>query len=107
MADEQTPVNPTPQAQEDKPSTNAILSLALGIGGFFICQPVGVVALFLAMKERKAIEQGTSPKAGETFALIGLILGIINTVITVFWLLFAIFWVIAIIIGAASGGFSS
>lgn len=103
----QAPPPPAPP-QEEKASTNALVSMIIGIAAFFTSLwPLGIIALIMAVKERRAIREGRSPKAGDTFALIGLILGIIETVGTVIILIGAIVMaiLIPIIIGTAGRGY--
>ena len=99
MAEEnQASQTPPPQPpQEEKASTNALVAMIIGIVAFFTSLwPAGIIALIMAVKERRAIREGRSPKAGETFALIALILGIIETVGTVLAIIGGIILAIAI-----------
>jgi len=76
---------PQPPSYEYPPpqqsaSTNAIVSLVLGILSFFCCPLFAPVAWFLASQELKAVQAGSSPPASEGIAKAGLIVGIIGTV---------------------------
>jgi hypothetical protein len=61
-------------------STQAIVSLILGILSFFCCPLLAPIAWFLANQELKAVQAGTSPVASEGIAKAGMIVGIIGTV---------------------------
>lgn len=79
---------PYTQPQESA-SGRAITVLVLGILGILMpcCIPIPAVAWFLGSQELKAIQAGTSPRAGEGFAKVGWILGIIGTVLALLTLL--------------------
>jgi hypothetical protein len=87
------PAPPPPPA-----STEATAALILGIVGvlgglgsccccfslvFALCAPV---AAFLGYRERIAIREGRSSQAGETMATVGMALGIVGSVLMVFYL---------------------
>lgn len=67
--------------QAPSPSTNAIVSLVLGILGVICCALVAPVAWYLGSQELKAIQAGSSPAAGDGFAKAGMILGIVGVII--------------------------
>ncbi|MCC2669156.1 MAG: hypothetical protein K0Q72_1627 [Armatimonadetes bacterium] len=69
---------------QEKPSTNAIIALVLGIlsvmGGNIL---TGIPAWILGKKELSTIDAGQAPAAGRTMASIGMWLGIVATVLTI------------------------
>jgi uncharacterized membrane protein YjgN (DUF898 family) len=72
-------------------STQAIVSLVLGILGVVCCGLLAPIAWFLGTQEIKAIREGRSPAAGEGLAKAGMILGIIGSIILVLsicWIFF-------------------
>jgi hypothetical protein len=78
------------QEAEKSPSSRAIASIVLGIlgllsgCGLIVFSPL---AWYLGRKELKAIQAGLSPKSGEGYARVGVVLGIIGTIICVLLLL--------------------
>lgn len=76
--------NPQPQQQA---SRQAITVLVLGVLGLVCCQLLAPIAWYMGAQEQKAIREGRSPIAGEVVAKIGWILGIIGTILMLFWLL--------------------
>ncbi|HVF59431.1 MAG TPA: DUF4190 domain-containing protein [Thermoanaerobaculia bacterium] len=78
-------------AAPDKPSSQAVTALVLGILSFVCCQILGPVAWYLGNQEQRSIREGRSPAAGQGFATAGVILGIIGTVL----LVFTLFWIFA------------
>jgi hypothetical protein len=87
-------------AAPDKPSSQAVTALVLGLLGFVCCQILGPVAWYLGVQEQRSIREGRSPVAGQGFATAGVILGIISTV----FLVFGLFWVFAMGGMAVVGG---
>lgn len=92
--------------QQDKASTNAILALVLGIVSFLGCGLITAIpAWIIGKKEVAEINEGRSPAAGRTMAQIGMILGIVATVLSVIGF---IVWLVALgglaMLGAAGGG---
>ena len=77
------PPPPPPSAPAEKASSRALMSLIFGIVGFLCCSIFGPFAWMMGSKEKKAIAEGSSPKAGETMAQVGFILGIIDTAILI------------------------
>src|SRR5688500_1675989 len=73
-------------------SSQAITALVLSLLGFVTCchllSPIG---WYLGRQEQRAIREGRSPKAGESLAQIATILGIVGTLILVFFLLWILF----------------
>ncbi|HEX5719748.1 MAG TPA: DUF4190 domain-containing protein [Thermoanaerobaculia bacterium] len=71
-------------------SSQAITALVVSILGFVTCclllSPIG---WYLGRQEQKAIREGRSPKAGESLAQIAVVLGIVGTLVMIFFL----FWV--------------
>ena len=78
-------------AAPDKPSSQAVTALVLGILSVVCCQILGPVAWYLGNQEQRSIREGRSSAAGQGFATAGVILGIIGTV----FLVFGLFWVFA------------
>ena len=75
--------NPSPPQNAEGPSSKAIVSLILGI--LSICLLgflAGIPAFFIGRSEEKAIKKGTSPIAGQTFAKLGWILGLVGTILS-------------------------
>jgi hypothetical protein len=71
-------------------SSQALTSLILGILGFVTCcLLLSPIAWYLGRQELRAIREGRSAAAGEVFANIGRILGIVGTVL----MGFAAFWI--------------
>lgn len=74
----------------DSPSSQAITALVVSLLGVVTCclllSPIG---WYLGRQEQKAIQEGRSPRAGESLAQIAVIVGIIGTLLLVFFL----FWV--------------
>ena len=72
-------------------SSQAITALVVSLLAFATCchllSPIG---WYLGWQEQKAIREGRSPKAGESLAQIAVILGVVGTLILVFFL----FWVV-------------
>jgi hypothetical protein len=75
-------------------SGRAITALILGVASFCCCNLLGPVAWFLGMAERKAIREGQSPAAGDGFALGGMILGIIGTILLVLGMIAVVIWLV-------------
>ena len=78
-------------AAPDKPSSQAVTALVLGILGFVCCQILAPIAWYLGNQEQRSIREGRSPAAGQGFATAGMILGIIGTVL----LVFSLVWIFA------------
>ena len=79
-------------AAPDKPSSQAVTALVLGILSFVCCQILGPVAWYLGNQEQRSIREGRSSAAGQGFATAGMILGIIGTVL----LVFSLIWIFAL-----------
>jgi len=63
-------------------STNAIVSLVLGILGVVCCSLMAPIAWYpIGNQEVKAIQAGSSPAAGDGLARAGMILGIVGVVV--------------------------
>jgi hypothetical protein len=73
-----------PPSSGGSASNVAIGALVCGIASWtiapFVC---AIIAIVLGRGEIKKIDQGLSPSAGRTFAVIGMWLGIINVALTV------------------------
>jgi membrane-anchored glycerophosphoryl diester phosphodiesterase (GDPDase) len=79
---------------QDKPSTNAIVALVLGIVSWLgLSLLAAIPAWIIGRNELQAIDSGSSNASSRTMASIGMWLGIINVVASVLlllvWLLFA------------------
>lgn len=88
-----TPTTPPPSGTPaQSASGKAITALVLGILSILCCGLLGPIAWILGSSEGKAIAAGQSAAAGETIAKVGMILGIIGTVLLVLslaWMFFA------------------
>jgi hypothetical protein len=78
----------TPESASSQALTALILSL---LGFVTCCHLLSPIAWYLGRQEQKAIREGRSPKAGESLAQIAVILGIVGTLILVFFLFWLIF----------------
>lgn len=73
---------------QEKPGTNSIIALVLGIASFLGLGPLtGIPAWILGKNELAAINRGASSASGRTMASIGMWLGIVATVLTMLALL--------------------
>jgi hypothetical protein len=86
-----SPPPPPPMLPQQSASTNATVSLILGILGVICCGLMAPIAWYIATQELKAIQAGMSPAAGEGFAKAGMILGIVGTIILCLSLLWIFF----------------
>ena len=86
--------------QEDSQSTTI---LVLGILGLVLCQILGPFAWVMGNKELAAIDAGKRPPENRGTAQAGKILGIISTVMLGIGIVFAIFFIVLLIVGSASG----
>jgi hypothetical protein len=77
-------------------SSRATTVLVLGIIGLVCCPPVGPVAWYMAVQERRAIRAGLASPAGDGYAVAGMVLGIISTVNLVVALLVGLFYMLLI-----------
>ncbi len=84
------PPPPPPQMPMGQPgmqggaSSNAIVSLVLGILSYIACGIfVAIPAWIIGKKELAEIDAGRSPEAGRTMARIGMWLGIVNVILSV------------------------
>jgi uncharacterized membrane protein YjgN (DUF898 family) len=62
-------------------STNAIVSLVLGILGVICCGLMAPIAWYLGSQELKAVQAGSSPVASDGLARAGMILGVVGTIL--------------------------
>ena len=88
----------TPPGGPQDRSSQAMTVLALGIVGMVFCQALGPVAWVMGHKELKIIDASGSNE-GRNEALVGMILGIVSTIILIFIVLAAGFFMV--IFGAA------
>lgn len=86
--DPSTQPPPPPAAQGS--SSQATISLVLGIVGIVCCQLTAPVAWWMGQKELAAIDGGASPEAGRGLATAGKILGIIGTIL----LVLGVIWIV-------------
>jgi hypothetical protein len=72
--------------------TQAVVALILGILGLIpCCSLLAPIAWFIGNQELKAIAQGRSSATGEVFAKIGMVLGMLGTLMLVLYLLWVFF----------------
>lgn len=71
------------EGQTDKPSSQAITALVIGLIGILTCcgTVLSPIAWYLGVQEQRAIAAGRSPAAGENLAKIATILGIVGSVV--------------------------
>lgn len=108
----QTPENTTtesPSAATTSPATSpdntkSIISLVLGVLSLVCCGFFsGIPAIFVARSELKAVNEGRSHESNRTLSKIGLILGIIGTVLSLLgFLIYAVIFLGAFIFGATN-----
>jgi hypothetical protein len=80
------------EGQPQSASSQAITALILSILGIVCCGILAPVGWYLGNQEQKAIREGRSPAAGQGLAQAAVIVGIIGTILMVFWLLWIFFW---------------
>src|SRR5437016_2659665 len=80
-----------PAAGPEKATGKAIAILVLAVVGLVCCQLTAPVAWVLGQQELRAIARGEAPAANHSLAQIGMVLGILGTVLLAFGLL----WVFA------------
>jgi hypothetical protein len=100
------PPPPSPVIDVSRASTNATLSLVLGIAGLVgvlggcccclshilsLCAPIAAV---LGYMEKKAIDEGRSSPAGRGTAQAGMVLGIVGTGLIVLYFIGVVIWII-------------
>jgi hypothetical protein len=95
----------TPDTQQ-KASSRAVTTLVLGIlsitcTGFL----TGIPAIILGLTELKAIKAGEAPREGESMTKVGMILGLVSTILTALAVLVGILVVAFGISLGASGVF--
>ncbi len=92
-----------PQGPPPRTNSNAIVALVLGIAGLTVCQPLGIVAIFLGRSARKEIAESNGTQGGDGMALAGFVLGIVSAV--VFGLIVLVFGVafLVALLSSASG----
>ena len=79
--------DPPPPGYGGGATGKAILILVLAIFGLVCCPVTAPIAWVLGQSELAAVRRGAAPKANEALAQIGMILGILGTVLFVFFLL--------------------
>ena len=85
------PPAPPPGAPAAGASGRAVTILVLGVVGLLCCNLTAPVAWVLGWLELRDIRQGTAPPQDQSFAQIGMVLGIVGTVL----LVFALLWMFA------------
>ncbi|MCH2149082.1 MAG: hypothetical protein MK095_06565 [Phycisphaerales bacterium] len=78
--------------------------LVFGILGLIMCFPLGIVAWIMGSSDLKKMRDGTMDSAGEELTKVGMILGIITTILNAIGILLLI---IVFVIGAAAGAASN
>ncbi len=94
---------PPPLATEAKTSGRATTALVLGILGFLCCQLCAPFAWYIGNQEIRAIKAGASAPSNQGFAMAGMILGIIGTILLVFALLWVVFFGGLAVLSAIAG----
>lgn len=84
-------VQPPPPPAAMGSSSQATMSLVLGIVGIVCCGLAAPFAWWMGKKELAAIDAGTNPEAGRGLATAGKILGIIGTILLVLGLIWMFF----------------
>ena len=97
------PMVPPPPSSSTSTSGRATTALILGILGFVCCQLCAPFAWYIGNQEVKAIKAGASPATNQGFAMAGMILGIIGTILLVFALLWVVFFGGLAVMGAMFG----
>ncbi|HEV8630442.1 MAG TPA: hypothetical protein VGV61_09005 [Thermoanaerobaculia bacterium] len=80
------PASPAPPAAAPA-SGRAIAILVLAIAGLLCCPLTAPVAWVMGQMELKAVAAGTAPQANQSLAQIGMVLGILGSVLLAFGLL--------------------
>lgn len=96
------PMAPPPPPSSST-SSRATTALVLGILGFVCCQLCAPFAWYIGNQEVKAIKAGASPASNQGFAMAGMILGIIGSLLLVFWILWIVFFGGLAVMGALFG----
>ena len=84
-----TVAGPSTPSAATQASSRAVAALVIGIVSVITCcgAVAGPVAWYLGNEELKAIRQGASPAAGEMAAKVGMILGILGSIVLIMVLL--------------------
>lgn len=78
------PASPGPVNTGGGASSNAIISLVLGILSYIACGLFAAIpAWIMGKKELSEINAGRAPEAGRTLANIGMWLGIVNVILSI------------------------
>lgn len=88
-------------------SSRATTALVLGILGVVCCQLCAPFAWYMGSKELKAIKAGASPQSNQGFAMAGMVLGIVGSILFILallWIVFAGGMAMLSAIAGASGG---
>lgn len=95
------PVSTGPLIQPQPTSTKSIMALILGILSLVCCGFfAGIPAIILGKSEIKLIDEGKITENNRTIAKVGLILGIVGTVLSALGFLF---YVVVIALGLSAG----
>ena len=81
--------------------------LVFGILGLIVCFPLGIVAWIMGSSDLKKMRAGTMDSAGEQLTKIGMILGIITTILNIIGIILFIIVSVFGIIGAAASAASN
>ena len=92
-----------PPPPSSSTSGRATTALVLGILGVVCCQLCGPFAWYIGSQEVKAVKAGTSAATNQGFAMAGMVLGIIGTLILLFTLLWVVFFGGLAVMGALFG----
>jgi hypothetical protein len=93
--------------QQQSASSQAITALVLSILSLVCCQLLAPIGWYLGNQELKAIREGRSPAAGETWAKVAVILGIIGTIMLAMLVIWIFFLGGMAILGGLSGAAGS
>jgi hypothetical protein len=84
-------IPPPPAATTSGTSSRATTALVLGILGVVCCQLCAPFAWYMGSKELKAIKSGASPQSAQGFAMAGMVLGIVGSILFILALLWIVF----------------
>ena len=99
------PAAPPPEAQPA--SGRSVAALVLGLLGFFTCQLLSPFAWWLGWAELRDIRLGLIPATGRDYATIGMVLGIIGSVLLALVLVVIVVSIVAILAAAGVAAVSS
>lgn len=94
------PPEASPPSPQSSPSNTAIIAVVLGILSLGGCPVLAPVAWYLGAQELKQIRQGLSPASGELPAKLGLILGIVMSLVLLLGAFFVLLFGFGIFVSA-------